>query len=102
MSTPGHGNNDAAGHEWAVPDEQRAVRFFWSVLILATCASVGGNVTHAILNAPTNGAVVAAAAALVIGIRRCQSRPNTPKQCGIGGWPKGHYHPPRHRRSARR
>jgi hypothetical protein len=41
------------------------MRFFWTVLILATCASVAGNVTHAVLNAPASTVIVAAAAALV-------------------------------------
>jgi hypothetical protein len=49
----------------AVLDEHRAKRFFWTVLILATCGSVAGNVTHAVLNAPAGTVIVAAAAALV-------------------------------------
>lgn len=49
----------------AVADERRAVRFFWTALILATGASVAGNVTHAVLNAPASTVTVAAAAALV-------------------------------------
>jgi hypothetical protein len=49
----------------SVTDERRAVRFFWSVLILATCASVAGNVTHAVWNASDAAVIVAALAALV-------------------------------------
>jgi hypothetical protein len=52
-------------HETTVADERRAARYFWTVLILATSASVAGNVTHAVLSAPTSTVVVAAAAALV-------------------------------------
>lgn len=65
-----------------------ATRFFWMWLIVATAMSVTGNVAHAVLRAASGTVALAAGAALVIGIRRCQSRPNTPKQCGIGGWPK--------------
>jgi hypothetical protein len=49
----------------SVTDARRAVRFFWSVLMLATCASVAGNVTHAGWNASDAARVVAALAALV-------------------------------------
>jgi hypothetical protein len=63
-----------------------AARFFWMWLIVATSMSVAGNVAHAVLHATTGTVAVVAAAALVIGKRRCQSRPNMPKQCGIGGW----------------
>ena len=65
-----------------------AARFFWTWLIVATSMSVAGNVAHAVLHAATGTVALAAGASLVTGIRRCQSRPNTPKQCGIGGWPK--------------
>jgi hypothetical protein len=63
--------------EPAVHDERRAVRFFWTVLILATSASAAGNVAHAVLNAPASTVVVAAAAALVTGIERYHNDPNT-------------------------
>lgn len=42
-----------------------AIRFLWLVLILASCASVAGNVTHAVLVAPEGTVVLAAVAALV-------------------------------------
>ena len=32
-------------------DHTAAARFFWTVLVLATMASIGGNVTHAVLKA---------------------------------------------------
>jgi Protein of unknown function (DUF2637) len=57
VAPPGGGDDFAA--------ERRAARFFWAVLVSATCASVAGNVTHALLNAPARTAVIAAAAALV-------------------------------------
>jgi Protein of unknown function (DUF2637) len=41
---------------------RRAVRFFWSTLIAATAASVAGNIAHAVLAAPGNAAIGAAAA----------------------------------------
>jgi len=63
-----------------------AARFFWLWLIVATAMSVTGNVAHAVVHAEAGTVALAAGAALVIGKRRCQSRPNTPKQCGIGGW----------------
>lgn len=44
---------------------RRAVRFFWVWLILATSVSVGGNVAHAVLTAPTATLRLAAAAAVV-------------------------------------
>ncbi len=43
----------------------RATRFFWTVLILATAASIGGNVTHAVLKADS-GPLVAVAAAVAM------------------------------------
>lgn len=46
-------------------EERRAVRFFWVVLMLASSASVAGNVTHAVWNASGPAMVVAALAALV-------------------------------------
>ena len=42
-----------------------AGRFFWTVLILATLASIGGNVTHALLKA-NSGPLVAVAAAVAM------------------------------------
>lgn len=45
--------------------EIRAVRFFWAVLILATGASIAGNVTHAVLHAAASTVTIAAAASLV-------------------------------------
>lgn len=42
-----------------------AGRFFWTVLILATLASIGGNVTHAVLKA-NSGPLVAVAAAVAM------------------------------------
>lgn len=41
-------------------DHRRAVRFFWTVLICATCASIAGNAVHATLHATTAPPVVAA------------------------------------------
>lgn len=41
---------------------KRAVRFFWCTLILATGASVAGNVAHAVLAHPGNAPIAAAAA----------------------------------------
>lgn len=46
-------------------DESVAGRFFWTVLILATLASIGGNVTHAVLKA-NSGPLVAVAAAVAM------------------------------------
>jgi hypothetical protein len=46
-------------------DHTRAARFFWTVLILATAASIGGNVTHAVLKAES-GPLVAVAAAVAM------------------------------------
>jgi hypothetical protein len=46
-------------------DTRRAKRFFWTVLSMATLASVSGNVAHALLNAAPGTAVVSAAAAAV-------------------------------------
>lgn len=46
-------------------DTRRAKRFFWTVLSMATLASVSGNVTHALLNAAPGTATVSAAAAAV-------------------------------------
>ena len=46
-------------------EETAAGRFFWTVLILATLASIGGNVTHAILKA-NSGPLVAVAAAVAM------------------------------------
>lgn len=48
-----------------VDDHRRATRFFWTVLILATAASVGGNVTHAVLKVDS-GPLVAVAAAVAM------------------------------------
>ncbi len=46
-------------------EESAAGRFFWTVLILATLASIGGNVTHAVLKA-NSGPLVAVAAAVAM------------------------------------
>jgi len=46
-------------------DHARAARFFWTVLILATAASISGNVTHAVLKAES-GPLVAVAAAVAM------------------------------------
>ena len=46
-------------------EEPSPSRFFWTVLILATAASIGGNVTHAVLNAES-GSLVAVAAAVAM------------------------------------
>lgn len=46
-------------------DTRRAKRFFWTVLSMATLASVSGNVAHALLNAAPGAATVSAAAAAV-------------------------------------
>lgn len=46
-------------------DTRRAKRFFWTVLSMATLASVSGNVAHALLNAAPGTASVSAAAAAV-------------------------------------
>ncbi|AGB27167.1 Protein of unknown function (DUF2637) (plasmid) [Mycobacterium sp. JS623] len=46
-------------------DTRKAKRFFWTVLSMATLASVSGNVAHALLNAATGTAVVSAAVAAV-------------------------------------
>ncbi|MDT5369527.1 MAG: hypothetical protein QOC62_3958, partial [Mycobacterium sp.] len=40
---------------------RRAVRFFWTVLIMASAASIAGNAVHATLNATAVPPVVAAA-----------------------------------------
>lgn len=42
----------------------KATRFFWAWLVVATCASVAGNVAHAVLSGPPSP-VIAAAAAVV-------------------------------------
>ncbi len=46
-------------------DTRAAVRFFWVWLCAATAMSVGGNVTHAIIDAPGRTVALAAAAAVV-------------------------------------
>lgn len=46
-------------------DHTAAARFFWTVLVLATMASIGGNVTHAVLKA-NSGPLVAVAAAVAM------------------------------------
>ena len=61
--------------EDAHAQKQRAVQFFWTCLTLATCASVAGNITHAVLNAPHSTAVIAACTAVVVGINRYQNGP---------------------------
>ena len=52
-------------HAGRADDHRVAARFFWTVLILATAASVGGNVTHAILKVG-NGPLVTVAAAVAM------------------------------------
>ena len=47
-------------------DDRVATRFFWTVLILATAASVGGNVTHAILKVGSGPMVTVAAAVAMV------------------------------------
>lgn len=47
-------------------DDRVATRFFWTVLILATAASVGGNVTHAILKVGGGPLVTVAAAVAMV------------------------------------
>jgi len=47
-------------------DVARATRFFWSVLLLATAASVAGNVTHAILKVGGGSLMVVAAAVAMV------------------------------------
>lgn len=47
-------------------DDRVATRFFWTVLILATAASVGGNVTHAILKVGSGPLVTVAAAVAMV------------------------------------
>jgi hypothetical protein len=64
-AAPRHRPSDSAADESAVLGERQAARFFWTVLILATGASVAGNVAHAVLNAPASTVLVGAAAALV-------------------------------------
>jgi len=65
-------------------EETVAGRFFWTVLILATLASIGGNVTHALLKANSGPLVaVAAAVAMVVGIRRYQNTPNRYPATGV-------------------
>src|ERR1700692_3314148 len=59
------------GAESSAAEERRAVRFFWVVLILASFASVAGNVTHAVWNASGPAMVVAALAALVGPLALC-------------------------------
>lgn len=46
-------------------DTRKAKRFFWTVLSIATLASVSGNVAHALLNAAPGTAAVSAAVAAV-------------------------------------
>jgi hypothetical protein len=47
----------------AASEHKRAVRFFWTVLAIASAASIGGNAMHAALNATAVPAAVAAAVA---------------------------------------
>lgn len=51
--------------EEATNETRGAVRFFWTWLLLATTVSVGGNVAHAVLTAPSGTVRLAAAAAVV-------------------------------------
>lgn len=48
------------------PTAAAAARFFWTVLVLATAASIGGNVTHAILKAGSGPLVMVAAAVAMV------------------------------------
>ena len=52
----------------------RATRFFWTVLILATAASIGGNVTHAVLKADSGPLVAVAAAVAMVPPSCCWPR----------------------------
>lgn len=54
-----------APHRSRSDEETVAARFFWTVLVLATAASIGGNVTHAVLKA-SSGPLVAVAAAVAV------------------------------------
>jgi hypothetical protein len=54
-----------------------AVRFFWGWLVVATAASIAGNVTHAILNAPNGFKALAAVTAVVTGNTRYRNAPNS-------------------------
>jgi hypothetical protein len=55
------------GTDNAAPDDYRAAaRFFWTVLVLATAASIGGNVTHAVLKAGSGSLVMVAAAVAMV------------------------------------
>ncbi|WNM74162.1 membrane protein [Mycobacterium Phage Nergal] len=52
-------------HRNAASPQEGATRFFWAWLIGATCASILGNVVHALLNTSAASPSIAAAAALV-------------------------------------
>ncbi len=55
------------GTDNAAPDDRGlAARFFWTVLVLATAASIGGNVTHAVLKAGSGPLVMVAAAVAMV------------------------------------
>jgi hypothetical protein len=43
---------------------KRAVPYFWATLILATSASVAGNVAHAVLSQPEHAPIAATAAVI--------------------------------------
>ena len=65
MTTQTAAAGDSAPARRTRTEETAAGRFFWTVLILATLASIGGNVTHAILKA-NSGPLVAVAAAVAM------------------------------------
>lgn len=65
MTTQTAAAGDSAPAHRTRTEETAAGRFFWTVLILATLASIGGNVTHAILKA-NSGPLVAVAAAVAM------------------------------------
>ncbi|MGO8967618.1 MAG: hypothetical protein ACLQGN_29515 [Mycobacterium sp.] len=54
---------------------QRAVRFFWALLIGSTTVSLIGNIVHAVLPY-IPPVVIQIGAAAVVGIRRYQNLPN--------------------------
>ena len=65
MTTQTATAGDSAPAHRTRTEETVAGRFFWTVLILATLASIGGNVTHALLKA-NSGPLVAVAAAVAM------------------------------------
>lgn len=69
--------SDVPGDIEMARKRRSAARFFWLWLITATAMSVAGNVAHAVLRADSRIVVLAAGAALVVGIRRYQNWPNS-------------------------